>query len=250
VGNPKFTTRLQIAYNSLRRPPYHRLMPDAGAANTSPLTWDLETAVCGVGIEEISAVTDENLMFLLQNAQGPKQVDELFSELFRRYQTRVATWCGRLVRDPGRGMDLAQEVFLRAYRYRHTFRGHARVSTWLYAISRNHCLNAIRKLEMDPLARLDEFPPNLADGLGDVHANAENVQAFERLWSIINQTLTAMEKRVMALHYGHELTLEAITRACHLSNPSGAKAYIVNAKRKLKRVLQEDGVKSRVACAA
>jgi RNA polymerase sigma-70 factor (ECF subfamily) len=225
-------------------------MSNAGAVNNSSLTWDLEAAVCGVGIEQISAVTDENLMLLLQSAQDSKPLDELFAELFRRYQTRVATWCGRLVRDPGRGMDLAQEVFLRAYRYRHTFRGHARVSTWLYAITRNHCLNAIRKLEMDPLARLEEFPPHLADALGDVHANAENAQAFERLWTIINQTLTAMEKRVMALHYGHELTLEAITRACRLSNPSGAKAYIVNAKRKLKRVLQEDRVKSRQACAA
>jgi RNA polymerase sigma-70 factor (ECF subfamily) len=248
--NQKFTTRLQFAYNSFRRRPYDRLMSNAGAVGSSPLTWDLETAVCGVGIEEISAVTDENLMLLLQSAQASKLVDDLFAELFRRYQTRVATWCGRLVRDPGRGMDLAQEVFLRAYRYRHTFRGDARVSTGLYAITRNHCLNAIRKLEADPLARLEEFPPNLADTMGNVHANAESAQAFEHLWSMINQTLTAMEKRVMALHYGHELTLEAITRACCLSNPSGAKAYIVNAKRKLKRVLEEDRVKSREACAA
>ena len=225
-------------------------MSNAGAVKTSPITWDLETAVCGAGLEEISAVTDENLMLLLQAAQDRKLTDELFGELFRRYQTRVATWSGRLIRDPGRGMDLAQEIFLRAYRYRHTFRGHARVSTWLYAITRNHCLNAIRKLEIDPLARLEEFPPNLPDAMGDIHANTENAQAFERLWSIINETLTAMEKRVMALHYGHELTLEAITRACHLSNPSGAKAYIVNAKRKLKRVLQEDRVRSREACAA
>jgi hypothetical protein len=59
------------------------------------------------------------------------------------------------------------------------------------------------------------------------------------MWSIVDETLTTMEKRVMALHYGHELTLDAITRACHLSNASGAKAYIVNAKRKLKRVLRE-----------
>ena len=225
-------------------------MSNAGAVNSSPLTWDLETAVCGIGVEEISAVTDESLMLLLQSAQDSKLLDEFFAELFRRYQTKVATWCGRLVRDPSRGMDLAQEVFVRAWRYRHTFLGHARVSTWLYAITRNHCLNAIRKLEADPLARLEEFPPNLTDLTGNAHANAESAQAFERLWSIIDQTLTAMEKRVMALHYGHELTLDAITRACNLSNPSGAKAYIVNAKRKLKRVLHEGSVKSRQACAA
>jgi RNA polymerase sigma-70 factor (ECF subfamily) len=137
-------------------------------------------------------------------------------------------------------MDLAQEVFLKAYRYRHTFRGDSLISTWLYVIARNHCLNTLRKLEMDPLARIDEFPPNLADGICDIHAGAENSQAFDHLWALMDRTLTAMEKRVLALHYAHELTLETITRTCGLSNPSGAKAYIVNARRKLRRVLRED----------
>lgn len=214
-------------------------MSNRGTVNAAPLPWDLNAAVCRVGSEDISIVSDEDLMIFLGSADRESLVDDLFAELFRRYQARVAAWCGRLVRDPARGVDLAQEVFLRAYRYRHTFRGDSRVSTWLYAIARNHCLNALRKLEVDPLSRVEEFPPHLTDGAGDAHAGAENAQAFAQMWSIVDETLTTMEKRVMALHYGHELTLDAITRACHLSNASGAKAYIVNAKRKLKRVLRE-----------
>jgi hypothetical protein len=38
----------------------------------------------------------------------------------------------------------------------------------------------------------------------------------------------------MALHYGDEMTLDAITRLLALTNMSGAKAYIVSARRKLK----------------
>jgi hypothetical protein len=103
---------------------------------------------------------------------------------------------------------------------------------------------------MDPLARLEEFPPNLADGFCDIHAGAENSQAFDRLWTLMDKSLTAMEKRVLALHYGHELTLDTITRSCRLSNPSGAKAYIVNARRKLRRVLREREPKAAHARAA
>jgi hypothetical protein len=40
----------------------------------------------------------------------------------------------------------------------------------------------------------------------------------------------------MALHYGHGLPLAVITRQLMLSNPSGAKAFTVNARRKLKAV--------------
>jgi hypothetical protein len=57
------------------------------------------------------------------------------------------------------------------------------------------------------------------------------------MWSLIQTTLTPKEVRVMALHYGHGLPFALITRQMMLTNPSGAKAYIVNARRKLKAVL-------------
>lgn len=189
-------------------------------------------------------------MFYLQSADRGTAADEIFGEIVRRYQARIVSWCSRFVRDGTCGMDLAQEVFLKAYRYRFSFRGDSRLSTWLYAIARNHCLNAMQKRAADPLSRTEGFPPSLADSGPHAHARAERMQAFERLWIVVDQTLTEMEKRVLALHYGHELTLEAITRSCRLSNPSGAKAYIVNAKRKLKVALANRNRASARSCAA
>jgi RNA polymerase sigma-70 factor (ECF subfamily) len=184
---------------------------------------------------------DETLMLLMQSATDRDAVDMLFGELFRRYQFRVTAWCGRLVRDPARGADLAQEVFLRAFRYRNTFRGDSRLSTWLYAIARNHCINTVRRRAFDPLVNADEFPADLTDGSKDAHTETERAQSFERLWATMNAALTRTEKRVMALHYGHDFSLAAITHDLMLSNPSGAKAYIVNARRKLQRALGNRG---------
>ncbi len=47
----------------------------------------------------------------------------------------------------------------------------------------------------------------------------------------------ALEAKVITLHYGDELTLEAITRMLRLTNPSGAKAHIVSARRKLRAAI-------------
>jgi len=47
----------------------------------------------------------------------------------------------------------------------------------------------------------------------------------------------------MTLHYGHDVPLATITRELALDNPSGAKAYIVNARRKLQGVLRRRGFK-------
>ena len=44
------------------------------------------------------------------------------------------------------------------------------------------------------------------------------------------------------LHYGEELPLNTITRLLGLDNASGAKAYIVSAKRKLARLVQRRGI--------
>lgn len=191
------------------------------------------------GAAECAVMPDEKLMLLLQSASERSEIDDLFTEFFHRYEFRVSAWCSRLVNDSARGADLAQEVFLRAYRYRHTFRGDSRVSTWLYAIARNHCINAIRRREIDPLGHPDEFPASLCDNACDVHRGAECSERFERLYAVMTVALTSTERQVLALHYGHEFSLASITQELMLSNPSGAKAYIVNAKRKLKRALAD-----------
>ena len=52
-----------------------------------------------------------------------------------------------------------------------------------------------------------------------------------------------MEARVMALHFGYEVPLAAITQQLALSNPSGAKAYVVNARRKLNSAIKRRAVR-------
>src|SRR5262249_18736032 len=50
---------------------------------------------------------------------------------------------------------------------------------------------------------------------------------------LMNDALNEIEKQVMTLHYAQEMTLDAITAPLGLTNVSGAKAYIVSARRKL-----------------
>jgi len=222
---------------------------DKPVSHSAAPAWDFRNAVCKLSLDDIQSADDQLLLALLQSAPERETIDLLFNEFYSRFHVRVVTWCSRIA-GPERGLDLSQEVFLRAYRYRHRFRGVSRVSTWLYAITRNHCLNALRRTKSDPLGKTEVFPSELADGLGSAHDLAEQAQGFEHMWRIIDATLTPLEKRVMTLHYGHELTLPAITRALMLCNPSGAKAYIVNARRKLKKVMAERLADSPAARAA
>lgn len=205
-------------------------------------SWDLREAVCQVGRDDIQGISDEALMFLLRSQIDRQHSDELFAELYRRFHPRVLNWCRRLTRNREGSSDLAQEIFLRAYRYLHTFRGESSPSTWFYVITRNYCMNALRKSGKDPVDGADLVSPSVrgSDGM-ETYARLASHQSFEAMWKVIQRSLTPLEARVMALHYGHGLPLALITRELRLSNPSGAKAYIVNARRKLTVVLQGRG---------
>jgi RNA polymerase sigma-70 factor (ECF subfamily) len=212
----------------------------AEALDDKPMqTWDVRAAVCAVGSRNLDVQGDEALVFLLSSAVDQQTIDDLFNELFRRYRLRVARWCYRITRDPECVPDLVQEVFLRAFRRLCTYRGDSRFSTWLYVITRNHCLNALKKRRTEPVEDGEMMPDDLPGTNGqEIHLAMERDQYFRKMWRMIQATLTPTEVRVMALHYGHGLPLAVITRQMMLCNPSGAKAYIVNARRKLKAVLR------------
>src|SRR5204862_3430138 len=63
-----------------------------------------------------------------------------FQELVERYKNLVFALIARTVQDRSRADDLAQDVFLRIHRGLPYFRGEARLSTWIYRIVANVCL--------------------------------------------------------------------------------------------------------------
>ena len=181
-------------------------------------------------------LSDEQLVRVAV-ASKPPESDAALNELFSRYQKRVALWCLRVSGDRDWAADLAQEVFLRAWRNLESFRNDAKFSTWLYTIARNHCFNAVQSRNLRPEEPLDDSMASTAGPRFD--QQLESDQQRQQLQALVAENLDEIEARVMTLHYGEELTLSAVTNLLGLSNPSGAKAYIVSARRKLQAALAQ-----------
>ncbi len=182
-----------------------------------------------------AAFSDEELLARARQSSGAER-DALVNELFARHYERVARWCLRFTGDRERAADLAQDVFLKAHRHLDSFKAAARFSTWLYSIARNESLSQLQRA--DPPADSDEVLADVAAMAAAPDELASRSQQTQRVREFLAATLDHLERTVYVLHYGDDMPLDAITRLLRLTNTSGAKAYIVSARRKLAKAVQ------------
>ncbi|HET8540648.1 MAG TPA: RNA polymerase sigma factor [Anaeromyxobacter sp.] len=166
--------------------------------------------------------------------------------LFRRHYPKVVSWCLRFAGNRDEAYDLAQGVFAKAYRHLGSFRRESKFTTWLYAITRSECLNHARAQKArrgDVETALDEADELVDDARPGADEALEKAASAREVRALLDRVLDETERRVFTLHYGEDVPLDAITRLLGLSNTSGAKAYIVRARRKLERALRSADVR-------
>jgi RNA polymerase sigma-70 factor (ECF subfamily) len=178
----------------------------------------------------------DRLLMEWRQAEGP-QKRAAADRLFATYYERVARWCFRFTGDREAALDLAQDVFLKAHRSLESFRGSSQFGTWLYSIVRNEAINRMKRsaIVSEPEEALISLPA--LDPNPEEHAATQS--RSRRLHRLLQDTLDDTERAVFTMHYGDDLPLDAITRMLGLENSSGAKAYIVSAKRKLSRAVEK-----------
>jgi RNA polymerase sigma-70 factor, ECF subfamily len=86
-----------------------------------------------------------------------------FAELVDKYKQPVLNLVYRLVRDSSEAEDLAQNVFLQVYKSAHRYEASARFTTWLFTITRNLCLNEIRRRSRHPADSIEAAHPDSED---------------------------------------------------------------------------------------
>jgi len=158
-----------------------------------------------------------------------------FDELVDRYKNLVFAMIHRTIRDPSSADDLAQDVFLRIHRGLPYFRGEARLSTWIYRIVLNVCMQD--RGRGAPSVSLDDANARVsAPAAADRHAN--DLELRDRLEKAIEQ-LPPQQRMLIAAHYLRGVQYEELDEAMNL--PLGTvKTQLHRAKRQLRMLLETD----------
>jgi RNA polymerase sigma-70 factor (ECF subfamily) len=156
---------------------------------------------------------------------------EAFDELVLRYQRDVYRLCYRYVNNHEDANDLAQEVFLKAYKAIGGFRGDSSFSTWLYRIAVNTCLN-FRAVRRPPI---DELPEGLTDRSPLASERLESDDAAARVRAAVER-LPAKQRATLILKIYQELTHEEVAAVLG-SSVGTVKANLFHALGNLRRLM-------------
>ena len=133
---------------------------------------------------------------------------------------------------------------MKAYSSLDTFRRDSKFTTWLYVITCNRCRDDQRARAVRARLAFEDVVSNAHHDWNGGLAALDARDARTILRPLMDEVLDRTERLVMTLHYGHDVPLDTITEALSLTNASGAKAYIVSARRKLKTAVKRWTVKS------
>lgn len=162
---------------------------------------------------------------------------EAFDMLVSRHQRRVYQLCYRYVGQHEEANDLAQDVFVRAYKGLGQFKGRASFTTWLYRIAVNVALNRVTSKvpRLDRMVSLDgvERPDPRADNPSERLLREERATRVRRAIA----QLPPKQRATIVLRVYQELSHEEI--AAILGSSVGAcKANLFHALNRLRTLLE------------
>jgi RNA polymerase sigma-70 factor, ECF subfamily len=198
-------------------------------------------AVLSAGPADWKAMTDAEIMLRVRAGD-----DAGFNFLIEKYRKPIVNFMYRMVHNQAVAEELAQDVFLRVYRSRETYRAEAKFTTWLYRIATNLGVNHARDTKHERSAQtiyLDQpdqetgTTPDVADSRPG--AEVEMVRD-ERMRAIRRHVMALPERQRTAvlMHKYQGLDYKEIGAVLHLSE-SATKSLLFRAYQTLRERLKD-----------
>jgi RNA polymerase sigma-70 factor (ECF subfamily) len=167
---------------------------------------------------------------------------EILEQLMRDYGTRVMHLAYFYVKDRYLAEDIAQEVFIKAYRNLDSFRGDSSAYTWLYRITVNACRDKTRSAWWRRLVPTDDQRV-LADGMVSGEPAPEEAALGtldrEELMDVVMK-LPEHYREVVVLFYYEDMSTAQIAEVTG-QNESTVKTRLFRARQQLKALLEQKG---------
>jgi RNA polymerase sigma-70 factor, ECF subfamily len=195
-------------------------------------------------VKEVENISDLELI-----ERCRKGDDMAYCQLVQRYQKRVYIVALGMVKNPDDAMDIAQDGFVKVYRYLNNFQGSSSFYTWLYRIIVNLCIDHIRKRNKTASDEYDEKyhakesggasagTGVLSSGLDtNPSRNADRKELAQKLQTAIEE-LPSYHKAVILMREVEGMSYSEISHSLQISKGT-VMSRLFHARSKLQQSLQ------------
>jgi RNA polymerase sigma-70 factor, ECF subfamily len=166
-----------------------------------------------------------------------------FEMLVKANQDRVYDFCSRMLGDRDEAFDVAQEVFVSIHQNLEKFRADAKLSTWIFRIARNHCLNRIKYLKRRGRGHTDEFGEanelSITESMGGTNTPDADLEAArsKKLVHLAIAELDEEQRALVVLRDVEGLSYEEIVEITDLALGT-VKSRLHRAREKLVEIIE------------
>lgn len=151
---------------------------------------------------------------ILRMREDVASSSKCFEVIYNRYYRKVLDRCYSLSRNRALAEELAEDVFSKVFEKLPSFRLRSSFSSWLYAVTYNHCIDHLREQKKlhypkwDSENQLPEIIDETGEDLGNIN--------YDNLMKVLDMIHTE-EKALLLMKYKDELTIKEISRALRIS---------------------------------
>jgi RNA polymerase sigma-70 factor (ECF subfamily) len=178
-------------------------------------------------------IEDQHYINLVLNGNA-----NAFATLVDRYKDMVYTLALKILNNKEEAEEIAQDTFIKIYNALHKFKGESKFSTWVYKVTYNTCLDALKKKKkQNNVTYIEDFSEHQTKTLEGI---LDSIDETERNQAIQNclEELQNDEAFLLTLYYFDGQSVDEIAKAINISTDN-VKVKLFRTRKKLASILKK-----------
>ena len=160
-----------------------------------------------------------------------------FATLVDRYKDMVYTLAVKMLNNKEEAEEIAQDTFIKIYNALNKFKGESKFSTWVYKITYNTCLDALKKKKkINNVSYIEDFSEHQTKALEEILDSIDEKERNQTIQDCLEE-LPSDEAFLLTLYYFDDQSVEEIAKVINISTDN-VKVKLFRTRKKLATILK------------
>ncbi len=160
-----------------------------------------------------------------------------FATLVDRYKDMVYTLAIKMLNNKEEAEEIAQDTFIKVFNSLSKFKGESKFSTWVYKVTYNTCLDALKKKKkINNVSYIEDFSEHQTKALEGILDSIDEKERNQAIQQCLEE-LPSDEAFLVTLYYFDDQSVEEIAKVMNISTDN-VKVKLFRTRKKLATILK------------